>query len=86
MVNPELLLIRGTSRTKISKKIEVSIVGQPVRIVERLRSLGFQLQQNGKATYTVQVLRGQYRQRAHLIHRVTNKHRSLRERDTLKVI
>ncbi|KAG0416029.1 hypothetical protein HPB47_006780 [Ixodes persulcatus] len=82
----ELLLIRDTAQTKINEKIEVSIEGQPVPIVKRLRILGLLLQRDGKATFTAQILRRQCRQIAHLIRRVTNSHRGLKESDTLRIV
>ena len=86
MDKSELLLIRGTARTKINEEIKVSIESQPVPAVERLRILGLQLQQDGKATYTVKVPRKRCQQIAHLIRRVTGKRKGLKESDTLRIV
>lgn len=82
----ELLLIRGMAKLKINEEITVSIDGKPIPSAKRLRILGLQLQTDAKASFTVQMLRKQCLQIAHLIRRVTSKRRGLKEGDTIRIV
>ncbi|KAG0415315.1 hypothetical protein HPB47_007501 [Ixodes persulcatus] len=82
----ELLLIRGMAKIKINEEITVSIDGKPIPSAKRLRILGLQLQTGAKASFTVQMLRKQCQQIAHLIRRVTSKRRGLKEGDTIRIV
>ncbi|KAG0423620.1 hypothetical protein HPB47_000603 [Ixodes persulcatus] len=62
----ELLLIRGKPCTK-ADEICLNLNGEKIPTVDRLRVLGLHIQSNGKASFTVQMLRRQCQQIAHLI-------------------
>ncbi|KAG0441424.1 hypothetical protein HPB47_015951 [Ixodes persulcatus] len=86
----ELLLIRGARKTnernKTTDEITIHLEGTPIPKTDRLRIFGLHLQANAKATHTVQLLKKQCIQIAHLIRRVANKRGGLKETDTIRVV
>ncbi|XP_042150175.1 uncharacterized protein LOC120849945 [Ixodes scapularis] len=81
----ELLLIRSKPCTK-ADEIYLNLNGEKIPTVDRLRVLGLHIQSNGKASFTVQMLRRQCQQIAHLIRRVGNGRGGLKEADTVRIV
>ncbi|KAH7978479.1 hypothetical protein HPB49_005603 [Dermacentor silvarum] len=54
--------------------------------VPRLRILGLHIQADGKASHTTHLLTQQITQITHMIHRITNRRRGIREKDVLRIV
>lgn len=66
--------------------LTVSIDGNPIPEVEKVRILGILLQNNGKNTATISKLTATIHQTVRLIRRIANRHRGMREHDLRRLV
>ncbi|KAM7300553.1 uncharacterized protein ISCGN_016165 [Ixodes scapularis] len=81
----ELLLMAGTT-VKTPSGIILQVGGKDVPRVRRLRILGLWLQEDGKNTYSIGVLRNHAQQVGRLIARIAGKRYGMKERNVIRLI
>lgn len=87
----ELVLVNKTARTrrKTTARDEIQIFledGTQIPNGPRARILGLQLQEDGKATYTLTQLQNQVTQILRIMHRIASRRHGLKEEDTIKLV
>ncbi|KAM7294402.1 uncharacterized protein ISCGN_023908 [Ixodes scapularis] len=81
----ELLLMAGTT-VKTPSGIILQVGGKDVPRVRRLRILGLWLQEDGKNTYSIGVLRNHAQQVGRLIARIAGKRYGMKEQNVIRLI
>lgn len=82
----ELLVVRRRRTKKDEDNIEINLEGHTIRPCSAIRVLGLFFQANGKCDIMLQRLATATEQVVHMIRRVTNRHRGMKEADTIRLI
>ncbi|KAG0411960.1 hypothetical protein HPB47_010911 [Ixodes persulcatus] len=82
----ELLMVRRRRTKKDDDNIHVTLEGHDIKLSKSLRILGLLIQADSKNDAMVHQLSKTSEQAMHMIRRVTNRHRGMRESDTVRLI
>ncbi|XP_077541084.1 uncharacterized protein LOC144153308 [Haemaphysalis longicornis] len=82
----ELLVVRRRRTNKDVDNIQITLDGHDIKPSKSIRILGLLIQADGKNNALVEQLTKTIEQVTHMVRRVTNRHRGMKESDTLRLI